>query len=420
LNPAIPVVLAAAGLWILAQLVGRWAKHRLSIDTTAAQYLLLGVLLGPLPVASAVGLEPFTLIDTDTLRQLGPLMSLAIGWIGLLYGASLRPRRLMDSESGAVTLSVIGSVVTGGVVAGVAWGALGWLEPELTWTDRGLASLLLGAISTATTPTLLDSVVRRFRAGGPTTHTLQRAAQIEEFGSIVVFGLLFCLFHRDATELARPLTPTEWFALSVVSGALLGLIFRLFLKSEHSLDKTFLSLVGIIVFASGMAHYMELSPLLVNLALGFTMMFRQDDAFSGRVLPVLERSRGPMYIVLLLFAGAMWTAPETWVGWAVAGTYVVVRSVGRALGGWASAVVNGTGLRKDIGGGLLPQGEVAVAMILNVLLVWFDHPLLSWLATGVLLSVVTNELWSGRVLRRLLIDAGDIQHELPEPQGQED
>lgn len=420
MNPAIPVVLAAAGLWILAQLAGRWAKARFGIDTTAAQYLLLGVLLGPLPVARAVGMEPFTLIDTDTLRQLGPLMSLAIGWIGLLYGASLRPRRLMDSEASALTLSVIGSVVTAGLVAGLTFGALQWLMPDLGMAERGLAALVLGVISTATTPSTLGSVVRRFKSSGDTTQTLQRAVQLEEFGSIVAFGLLFCLFHRGATQLARPLTATEWFALSLVSGVVLGLIFRVFLKSEHSLDKTFLSLVGIIVFASGMAHYMELSPLLVNLALGFTMMFRQDTEFSGRVMPVLERSRGPMYIVLLLFAGAMWTAPDTWVGWAVAGGYVAVRSLGRGVGGWAASVVKGDGLRKDVGRGLLPHGEVAVAMILNVLLVWVDHPLLSWLSTGVLLSVVTNELWSGRLLWRLLIDAGDIQHRQPTTQEQGD
>jgi hypothetical protein len=67
-------------------------------------------------------------------------------------------------------------------------------------------------------------------------------------------------------------------------------------------------------------------------------------------------------------------------------------------------------IRRDIGRGLIPQGEVAVAMALNLTLVFGDRPVMAWVFSAILASVLLNEIWSARMLRGLLIDAGDIRH----------
>ena len=97
-----------------------------------------------------------------------------------------------------------------------------------------------------------------------------------------------------------------------------------------------------------------------------------------------------------------------WPAFVLALLYVSVRSFGKLAGGWLAALSIGPGVRRDLGRGLLGHGEVAVAMALNLRLV-YDGAFVDWVFTAVLVSMVVNEFWSARLLKGFLIDAGDIQ-----------
>ncbi|MCP4807059.1 MAG: hypothetical protein GY913_26555 [Proteobacteria bacterium] len=406
MTTALALLAVAAAAFLLFHFVVKWLQGRF-LFTTGSEYMLLGVLVGP---------AALDLIDAETVRQLSPLMSLAIGWVGLLYGASLSPRRLLSEESrGAVMLSIFGSIGTFGVVFGATWLGLGlpWV-PQVETAERMLAALALGCAAMATSPAVLELVKSRFSAEGDTTRTLTQAVRVDEFVAIAAFGALFCWFRDPSPNPWRdtPITHPEWYGVSILLGILLGGLFRFFLRSEEDADRQFLSLVGIIVFASGAAHYLELSPLLVNLVLGFVMLFNARDASSKALLDVLEKSRGPMYIVLLIFAGATWQAePVLLLLFAV--LYAFVRGGARLASGWFSALAAGSSIRRDVGRGMLGQGEVAVAMALNLAIVYPHEPLMGVVMTCILASVLVNEVWSARLLKGLLIDAGDIRAEIP-------
>jgi len=67
---------------------------------------------------------------------------------------------------------------------------------------------------------------------------------------------------------------------------------------------------------------------------------------------------------------------------------------------------------RDLGRALLGQGELAVAMALNYYILFRDDALADVVFTAALMSVLLNELWSTRLLKGLLIDSGDIRHEI--------
>ncbi|HJN77411.1 MAG TPA: hypothetical protein QGF58_26035 [Myxococcota bacterium] len=405
MTTVLPFLAIAAIAYLLFHFVVKWLQDRY-LFTTGSEYMLLGVLVGPVVLH---------LIDEPTIRQLSPLMSLAIGWVGLLYGALLSPRKLLaEGSGGAVMLAFFGSLVTFALTFVVVWFALLLPGvPEVEGGGRLLASLVLASAAMATSPGILDLVKRRFGAEGKTTKTLAQSIRLDEFLAIAVFGGLFCIFREDYPIPWRdtPVTHPEWYGVSVGLGVVLGGLFRFFMKDEDDVDKQFLALVGIIVFASGAAHYLELSPLLVNLVLGFVMLFNAKDASSKAILEVLQRTRGPMYILLLIFAGATWTG----VAWPIllfAVGYAIVRGGSRITSGWFSALASGD-IRRDVGRGLLGQGEVAVAMALNFGIVYPHEPLAGLVVTCVLASVLLNELWSARLMKGLLIDSGDIRAETP-------
>ncbi|MCB9762390.1 MAG: hypothetical protein H6739_21515 [Alphaproteobacteria bacterium] len=420
MNQEVLILLGAvAAAYLIAHFVVEWLQDRF-LFTTGSEYMLIGVLVGPSTHAvltENTGLNLPQFVSEGAVLQLTPLMELAIGWVGLLYGAQLDLGRLLGSRDGSLSLSTLSSVTSFALIGGATWLGLSWLPLGLELSERSqwLAAATLGTVGAVTSPAVLDLVQRRFNASGPTTRMLRQALRLDELAAITGFGLLSALFHSQADINGHPLDATHWFVVSVMLGGLLGALFHFFIGEEHNTEKQFMAFVGIVVFASGSAYYLELSPLLMNMVLGVAMVNVTDDSTED-VIAVLESTRRPMYILLLFFAGAMWV-PVGWMGLLLALGYVLIRNLGVFVGGFVAAVSQGEGHRRDMGRALLGQGELAVAMALNFYLVFKDDPLADLVFTAVLVSVLLNELWSTRLLRGLLIDSGDIRHELATQDG---
>ncbi len=408
-------VLTLLALVVVATLLAHFVLSRLQarfLYSTGGEYVLLGVLVGPqLPVLVA----PFLggevawqgLVSPDVLHQLSPLVSLAIGWAGLVYGLQFDLRAMLNSRSGAFSLSAVQAGVTFGLVYGICrWVLAGTHFLGLEASHASQAALFLGATAAVSSPAAWELVHRRFPGQGRHSALLRDGGTLDELVGIFVFGLIFCLFHplQDAA-LGRVPTPTEWYVVTVLLGVVMGVVFHFFLGEEDDENHLFLAFMGIIVFASGAAWYLHLSPLLVSLVLGIVL--GNTSRHARRVLPVILRTQQPMVLLLLIFAGALWT-PVAWPAFVLALLYVSVRSFGKLAGGWLAALSIGPGVRRDLGRGLLGHGEVAVAMALNLRLV-YDGAFVDWVFTAVLVSMVVNEFWSARLLKGFLIDAGDIQ-----------
>ena len=212
------------------------------------------------------------------------------------------------------------------------------------------------------------------------------------------------MHHRGWAEATAGWNYANWILVTGGLGLGLGVLFRLFLGSETDPDRQFLALLGIVVFASGAAQYLHLSPLLVNLLLGVVLANVAPNA--EQIAATLGRYQGAMRIVLLVFAGALWRpVPAAGLGFAL--VYVGVRIVAKLLGGLLASWNAGDGVPRDIGRGLLGHGEVAVAMALGFRLV-YQGPAADLAFAAILLSVVVNDAWSTRAVRRLLIDHEEI------------
>ncbi len=394
---------------VLVRVQQRWAV------TTGGEYLLLGVLVGP-SLSVMFGWSEQGLITSEVLSDLAPLMALAIGWLGLLYGTQVNVRRALQNARGEwdlrpFQLATVESTFSFLVVGAGSWVALTQLglpgTSGLSTSDTLLASAVLGVVASVGSTQVLSVVRDRYRATGATTEMLDSAHRFEEPVAIAAFGLIFCIFNPSNPVLPRDPVAMEWLAISVGIGAALGVLFRVFLGDETDTDKVFLALVGIIVFACGVAYFLHLSPLLVNMVLGLVLVNVATAEIAQSIRDVLDRTRRPMFLMLLIFAGLLWTP----VPWIMAGTalgYVGLRLASKRVGGSLAGLLMGSDSRRDLGRGLLGHGDLAVAMALNFRLVP-EWPLSDLVYTTILVSVVCSELWATRSLRQLLIDTGDIR-----------
>jgi hypothetical protein len=237
---------------------------------------------------------------------------------------------------------------------------------------------------------------------------LQLTARIDALIAVVAFGLVLAVLHRgEVAPGVRPPTPTEWAVINVAVGVASGVLFHLFLGPRGHLDegRLFVALAGAIVVASGASYYLNLSPIYTNLVLGFILV-NSGNAHRDVTRLLLSTER-PVYLALLLFAGAAWSPGSVDLLF-IAPLFVAIRLGARTLGGrMAGLHVAPPELRTPgLGRGLLALGGIGVAIALNYGQVYPDlHPRLILSAT--LLSVLLFEIVASREAATYVAGLGD-------------
>lgn len=436
------VLIAVIGVaYLMTHFVVDWLQ-KLFLVSTSVEYLLLGLLIGtfllpkklsltggegsPAQAASAYIPWPEPLED---LTLIAPLIALAAGWTGLIYGMTLRVSTLFERRDGALRLAVVDGLLTAVPVALVALLVLRATLPDLTSDPEASALMLcagvLGVTAWAGSTSAMDVVRRRYQVDGGFLGTLVRGARFSDLLAILAFGILFAVFHGvavptlgEAAPSARLPTPVEWVVITLGLGAALGALFAWFLDEDDSEAGTLLALTGIIAFASGAAFFLDLSGLTINMILGLMLIniSRAGDA----VRKSIQGTYRPITLLLLLLAGAMWTPPPLVLTVLLTLVVLGVRLGGKVLSGMVTSV--GTDIRRDVFRGMIGQGDVAIAMAVSFKLVYdiardpelFDaaaQGAIDATYTAILIGVVVHEIIAPRMLKGLLVDAGQIRAE---------
>lgn len=376
--------------YILAYIVFDRLRDRFGY-VGGAEYVLIGVLLGP----HASGL-----LGARQVQDLTPLASLAVGWLGMLLGTYFRLPTLALLPLAHVQIAFGEAVATFlaalAVLLALFHGAAGY-----AWPETVVQAVTLAAIATLSSPAAVDAFVDRAKTRSPVLRVLQLTARIDALVAVGAFGLVLAVYHQgDVSPGIRPPTATEWAVINLAVGVTTGVLFHLFLgpRSEtneaESSSRLFVAMAGAIVVASGASYYLNLSPLYTNLVLGIILT---NSGRSHRdVTRLLLATERPVYLALLIFAGAAWSPGPIELLY-IAPVFVVVRLVARFFGGSVAGLhVAPVALRTPaLARGLLAQGGVGVAIALNYSQVRPDlNPRL--ILTAALLSILLFEIVASR------------------------
>lgn len=390
--PFVLVLIAAFGLGI--QRV--FAKMGFGAYVTGVLFLLVGVGLGPFGTG---------ILTAKAVTSFQPVVSLMMGIIGLILGLPLH-QAIRDSTFALPGVTT--SLGIGGVVGGVSLGALRWLVgPKLGIgeMDQVWLAITLGSAATAVSTPLIYHTVRHIKSSGPVSDSLFAWALVSNILSVVVAGGALAAARAIETGARASLTKTEWLVTCAGIGIICGVLYTLFLDRglEENKDRTFLATVAIVVFASGLAAAMGVSPMLVNLFAGLTtsLLYRKTDILYQMLLSLYE----PVCTMLAILAGAMWI-PLYPIGWFFAVGYLAVRLVTTYLLGAVAARTAEPRLHASrFGTGVWGQGALAIAVVVNFAQV---NPALSSLVlTAVFPALLVGDLIGLYAVRTMLIDAGE-------------
>jgi Kef-type K+ transport system membrane component KefB len=387
LSGTLALILIVGAAFLAAHVLFDWLARRFRI-VSGAEYLILGILLGP---------QVSGFMSTDVVQGFGPFMTLALGWTGAALGMQLYLPRLIQTSAIVYRTAILEAVIAFVIVTALMMAAFSWAF-SLSYVQVVLPAVTLGAIAVASA----SSALPLFSDAGshPIVEQLETTALIDSVFAIVVFGVLLCVAHVDVAVGDRSLTPTEWAAITLAIGVVGGTLFHLFIASERNPDRLFIALAGSIILVSGATAYLRLSPLLAALLVGAILVNTSSNRED--IANLMASVEKPLYFVLLIFAGAAWQ-PSSY-SWALPVILFVFVRIAAKLGAARLAVrierrVDTLGI--NWGRALFTQGTLALAIALNYSL--NDSEIVpNVVFTAAVLSVLVNDLFGARIITALI------------------
>jgi Kef-type K+ transport system membrane component KefB len=311
----------------------------------------------------------------------------------------------MDVEALRVAMwSTLGtSLMLVGLPVGLMWLTL---DPEQirTWLPILLG---LNAVALVADPGPIQALQKFLLARGDAAKLAVRTCEMCAALAIIAFGLIFSINNPGAIVLPDQFAPLEWLVLHLLIGFVLGALFATFLRRDLNEEQTLTVIIGMVIFTSGLAYSLHLSPIFVNFVLGLvlTNLSRHGRDVEQR----LEAVERPLYIILFFSAGAQMSGGGTWWLYALVLPALLLRLTGRTLGAW---VASRTSIQPDqapsLGRVLLTPGGLSVAIALNFLEVYGQLPIAREAYSALIILIIGSEILSYRRTRSWLIDFTDV------------
>ena len=305
------------------------------------------------------------------MTQLQPLLGLGLGWVGLLFGLQLDRESLRRFKRKTHVWALGQAVLSFTFFLAVAWIVFAatrfWDEPTML--------LLVGAAATAcvTTPAGIAMVSANFGVRGDVAKLLFFTGSVNAIVGIAALQAAYAL-HAAINPLPGF---GAWgvlfsFGLALGLGTVCGIIFLWLMRLRPASEELVLFLLGICALAAGAALQLTVSPLFVCATMGVLVANLTNE--SRRVFELLQNWEKPVYLILLMLAGALLTLPTAWMI-PLALAYALLRGAAKVSAGAVLVEVVSLPFQvpRRVGLGLVPQGGISLAMAVS-LLITFPQP----------------------------------------------
>lgn len=389
--------LASLGLILLfALLAGHLVKELRVPEVTG--YLLAGVVLGP------SGVE---WVDAENLEALEVVSEVTLGLILLSVGSVFEVHRFRDRGGRLLALTLAESMTASLLVGG------GLTLIGLPWQ----AALLLGAMAIETAPGSTLMVIRECRGAGPVSQTLLGVIAVNNVCCLMAFSLV-----ASFIDVTSGVALGRWEGMYLVThsliwqvggsaalGYLAGTVLAFLAPRATEHGELLMLLVGTVLVCVGVAHWLELSPLVASLAVGATMV--NLSCHSQGLLDALGRTDPPLYAIFFVLAGADLDLGSLGSMGLVGAYYLAARMAGKMAGARLGARYLGFEpvVHRWLGAGLLAQAGLAVGLTLAVGRRFPEHAVV--VNTVVLAAVVVYEIIGPLGTRLALVRSGEARPE---------
>lgn len=415
MNTTASILLSLSLALLGGLLLSRLAK-KVKLPAVTA-YLIAGVLIGPFCLG-AFGIDGIG-ITQEKLHGFGIICDLALGFIAFSMGNEFRINQLKKIGKQAMVIGIFQAVFTTIVVDAILIGLHFIIPDKLSLS----AALVLAAVATATAPAATLMVVKQYKAKGELTDILLPVVALDDAVGLVIFAISFGIaksLNAGAVDIVSiVLEPILEIGLSLLLGAVMGVLFTLCEKIFHSRSKrmavtvTFVMMtvaISSLKFNLGGIH-IAFSSLLSCMMLG--TVFCNICDFSEELMDRSDRWTTPILILFFVISGAELNLSifGDVIIVLIGVVYIISRSLGKYFGANLSARTTkcSPNIIKYLGITLLPQAGVALGMAIKASAELGADGLIVQNIT--LFAVLIYEIVGPFLTKQCLLKSGDINPE---------
>ena len=412
MNTTASILLSLSIALLGGLLLSRLAK-KVKLPAVTA-YLIAGVLIGPFCLG-AFGIKGLG-ITQEQLHGFGIICDLALGFIAFSMGNEFRVSQLKKIGKQATVIGILQAVITTIVVDAFLIGLHFIIPDKLSLS----AAIVLAAIATATAPAATLMVIKQYKAKGELTDILLPVVALDDAVGLIVFAISFGIAKSLSTGavdiVSIILEPLLEIGLSLLLGALMGVLFTLCEKIFHSRSKrmavtvTFVMMtvaISSLQFEIGGIH-IAFSSLLSCMMLG--TVFCNICDFSEELMDRSDRWTTPILILFFVISGAELNLSifGDIIIVLIGVIYIISRSLGKYFGANLSARLTkcSPNIIKHLGITLLPQAGVALGMAIKASAELGADGLIIQNIT--LFAVLIYEIVGPFLTKQCLLRSGDI------------
>ena len=375
------------------------------------EYIFLGIILSP--SFSNYVKEEFiyyypNVFSFEIANQLAPLIILAIGFVGFVYGVRFNFREIHKYEAEIIKLGIYSLLIPAVIISVVVFMIFVYFfEEKVALVYIITAAVTMGIIGGLTSNQIIEFLIKKYSIEGTISKTLKLSTNLNVNFSILVFGIVFGVAHP--INLRIEITATEWVLLGLIISFILGFAFFVFLgRGSYSKGGIFITILGIVIFSSGVAFLLNTSALFINFIVG-AILSNLIPKYKDYVYD-LQKLFPIFFAFLLLVAGLYWSIPSFSIFLVVTIVFLVFKIL---LSKISSMVVYQLAydkgvLNKRINTGMVSIDLVAIVMLLDYSRILYNPYISPVVISVVLVSVILLSIWGGYITKNLLIDLGEI------------
>ncbi len=362
---------------------------------SGTEFLLVGYLIGP------YGLHLLTPTVIDALE---PLVHLALGWAGLMFGLQFNRQTMRLYQRRRWALGFGQALITALFVGLSTWLLIPLLFPTIDSEMKLRAAAILGICAAPTAPTSIHYFSRIFQIRGRVNRLLKFIAGVDGVPPVILLGFAGALLHITDPSHAGGLPGWKWLLVGTLIGILLGLLLTVLVGLNFKPEELLLFVLGIVALASGIAQFLHLPAVYLSFIAGLTTANTAWHREEIHKLAVYAEK--PIYLTFLVLTGTHLDLGDLRVV-SIAGLVVLLRLLGKLVGNstWRWLSIEPMARSPLLGLALLSQGGLTLVIAMDFFFLYGADPeragISTLLVSAVVVAVLANEILSPLFIRIL-------------------
>lgn len=315
-------------------------------------YIIAGAILGP---------AVLNFIKFGQIVSLDIINTITLSFLGFGIGGELRWKELKKLGKSIVVIVIFEATATFLLVG---------ITTALVLHSIPLG-MIYGALASATAPAGTVDVIRQYKAKGNLTKTLYAVMGLDDIYALLIYTIsipLAVIFLGGKSDLSigQSLMHAGFEVIFSVSiGLVIGFLLVVLGKRIHDRSSLLIFTLGTILLSCGISRYLELSPILMNMAAGIVAV-NKNKIVAGKIFNSLGDWSPPIYVWFFVLIGTRLNFGLIAQYSVLVVLYIVSRSLGKWSGAFCGAKISKSpsATVKYLGLTLLSQAGVAIGLAL--------------------------------------------------------